>query len=356
MKVPKVPKLPKISFRRKKELKQQVTTDTIEDHREEILSKGRKFKYPFQYAKHRLVINTIIIGVVAVILFAGFGWLQLYKLQSTSDILYRFTKVIPLPVANVDGENVRLSDYLMIYKSSMAALQAQEGALTGTEKGEVFRMQYKRQALDNAVEFTYALKLARELDIEITREQILEAEREHRTVDGVERSQESFANIIAVNFGLTVREYERLLLLSLTRRAVAEAIDEGADKVAGEVEELLDSNNGNFEDVAVALGEKVIYEETGELVSRMNLDGGRAEVASGLEVGKWSSRFLSRNGDGYYFVKLIAKGEGQVKYVSLRVPFEEFGKRIRVLRDEGKVREFIAIRQLDDDLVDEEQK
>ena len=338
-------KLPKLPFRKKKELKQQVTTDTIEDHREEILSKGRKFKYPFQYAKHKLVINTVIIGVVAVALLGGFGWLQLYKLQSTSDILYRFTRVIPLPVARVDGEDVRFSDYLMIFKSSMTALEAQEGSFADPEEEDMLRAQYKRQALDSAVEFTYALKLARELDIEVTREQILEAEREHRTVDGVERSEENFAKIIRTNFGLSIAEYERLLLLSLTRRAVAVAIDELADELAEEMAGMLDENNGNFEKIMESLGERVFYEETGELVSRMNLDGGRAEVASGLEVGKWSGRFLSRNGDGYYFVKLLSEGGGQVQYASLCVPFGEFDRKMALLRDGGGVEEFITIRQ-----------
>jgi len=344
----KKPSLEKLPFRRKKELKKQVTADSIEEHREEVLSKGRKFKYPFQYARHKLVINTVIIGVVAVVLLVGFGWLQLYKFQSTSDILYRFTKVIPVSVANVDGENVRFSDYLMILKSTVAVIEKQEGVYGFNGVGEELRAYYQGQALDSAVEFTYALRLARELDIEISREQILEAEREHRTVDGVERSEENFARIIQVNFGLSVEEYERLLMLSLTRLEVSVAIDKEAARVAGEVEALLSSNGGDFEAVAEVLGGEVNYEETGELVSGMNLDGGRAVIASGLEVGEWSGKFVSRNGDGYYFVKLLAKSEGQVKYVSLGVPFGEFEARMTTLRDEGRVRERIHIRKTDD--------
>lgn len=347
-KLPEMPELPRLPIGKKKELKKQVTTDTIEDHREEVLSKGRKFKYPFQYAKHKLVINTVIIGVVAMVLMVGFGWLQLYKFQSTSDILYRFTKVIPVAVARVDGEGVRFSDYLMIFRSSITPLESQEGVLTVKGEDELIRLQYKRQALDSAIEFTHALRLARDLGVEVTREQILEAEREHRTVDGAERSEESFARIIRVNFGLSVSEYERLLLLSLTRREVAVRIDEAAATTAGEVEALLAGNGGDFAATAEALGNRVYYEETGDLVSEMNLDGGRATAASGLEVGGWSGKFVSRNGDGYYFVKLLARSGTQVRYESLRVPFEEFARVIEQLREEGKVREFINIRKPDE--------
>jgi hypothetical protein len=338
-------KVPKIPFRKKKELKKQVTTETIEDHREEVLSKGRKFKYPFQYARHKLVINTIIIGVAAVLLLGGFGWLQLYKFHNTSDILYRFTRVIPLSVANVDGENVRFSDYLMILKSSVTALEAQEGIMTDTEEAALIRSQYQRQALDSAIEFTHALRLARELGIEVTREQILEASREHRTIDGVERSKESFANIIRSNFGLSVAEYERLLMLSITRREVSVAIDERALQLANEVEALLESKKGDFMAVAEALEGRVFYEATGELISTMNLDGGRSAMANSLEVGQWSERFTSRNGDGYYFVKLLARADGQVEYASLRVPFEEFARQMVILEEEGRIVRHITLRQ-----------
>lgn len=341
-------KVLKMPFRKKKELKKQVSMNTIEDHREEVLAKGRKFRYPFQYAKHRLVINTLVIGVAAVVLLAVFGWLQLYKFQSTDDILYRFTKIIPLSVASVDGENVRFSDYLMIFKSSVAAIESQEGALLGADD-EMIRAQYKRQALNSAIEFAYALRLQRELGVEISREEILEAEKEHRTVDGVERNEDSFADIIRINFGLTVSEYERLLLLSLTRRAIAAEVDEVAANLSLEVERILGENGGDFAAAAEALSGEVFYEETGESVSTLNLDGGRAAAASGLEVSEWSERFLSRNGDGYYFVKLLGRDGEQVRYASLRVPFSEFERRVRTMREEGRIVEFIDIDRVADE-------
>ena len=329
------------------EKSKRVTTGTIEEHREQVLANGRKFKYPFQYAKHKLVINTIIIGVVAMVLFVGFGWLQLYKFQNMSDIFFRLTKVVSVPVARVDGKAVRFSDYMMIFRSSMTALENQQGVLGDEEGDRMVRAQYKRQAMDGAVAFTFALKLGEELGVEIGREQILEASREHRTVDGVERSEESFAKIVKTNFGLNVDEYERLLMLSLMKREVSAKIDEGAIGVAGEVERLLVQNGGDFGGVAEALSGRVILEDTGGLVGEMNLDGGRAMVAMGLEVGKWSERFLSRNGDGWYFVKLVGKAEGQVNYVSLRVPFGEFERRLAVLREEGRVVEYIHIETWD---------
>ena len=47
-----------------------VTQANLEESREEVLTKGKKFRYPFQYAKHRLIINAILIGLIALGAFA----------------------------------------------------------------------------------------------------------------------------------------------------------------------------------------------------------------------------------------------------------------------------------------------
>ena len=52
--------------------------EKVEERREEVLSRGRKFKYPLQYAKHKLVINTVVIAVVGVVLLMVSGWAALY--------------------------------------------------------------------------------------------------------------------------------------------------------------------------------------------------------------------------------------------------------------------------------------
>ena len=103
-----------------------VTNDTVAEHREKILAGGRKFKYPIQYSKHKVIINAIIVVIIAMI---GFGvWLvaMLYKAQSTDDFFYSVAKIVPLPVANVDGENVPYSDYLRRIRSAIFYKENQE--------------------------------------------------------------------------------------------------------------------------------------------------------------------------------------------------------------------------------------
>src|SRR5680860_1406687 len=100
-------------------LSSRITSETVVQHRERILAGGRRFKYPIQYTRHKLVINAIAISVAALIIVVIIGWWQLYPMQNTSDFMYRITKVIPIPVATVDGQPVLYSDYLMKYRSSI---------------------------------------------------------------------------------------------------------------------------------------------------------------------------------------------------------------------------------------------
>ena len=80
-----------MKFRLGKQVDRKTEKEKVEERREEVLSRGRKFKYPLQYAKHRLIINTIIVAVVAVMMLSLTGWLALYKFQDMGDIMYRIS-------------------------------------------------------------------------------------------------------------------------------------------------------------------------------------------------------------------------------------------------------------------------
>ena len=317
--------------------------EKVEERREEVLAKGRKFKYPLQWTKHRVVVNTILIAIIIFAMLIVGGWLALYRLNMTNDLLFRVTEIIPAPVAKVDGENAKFSDYLMFYRSSITSIERQSGSQLDEGSVDELRAEYKRLALIEAEKYTYAVKLAKEQGIEVSDEEVATEFDRHLKVGGVDRSEESFLKIVKDNFGLDKSEYERMLYLSLLRSKVEIAIDQNANKIADEVEKLLKENNNDYLKVVEALGEKIQYEETGGLVDSKNIDGGRATEAMKLEPEASSGKFISMNGDGYYFVKLIKKTDTEVNFISIKVPFTEFEKRFEALQNEGKITEYITI-------------
>ena len=321
----------------------------VDERREEVLATGRKFKYPLQFTKHRVVVSTILIAAVVLGIMVVGGWLALYQFNMESDMLFRITKVLPVPVATVDETAVRFSDYLMFYRSSITSIERQSGQVDLSGSIEDLRVQYKRAALSEAEEYTYAMKVASEIGVEVSEAEVAAEFERHLGIGGVERSVESFEKIIEDNFGLTRDEYERMLYLTLVQAKVEQEADEEAAKLANKVESLLASNGGDYAAVADALGDKINYEETGGMVSSQNIDGGRASEASKLEPGQQSGRFVSMSGDGYYFVKLIGKTDAEVNFVSIKVPFTKFKSDFEKIREEGKIQEFVNLENQESD-------
>ena len=322
-----------------------ITQKNIEESREEILAKGKKFRYPFQYAKHRLVINTILICIVALAAFVGLGWLELYRFQSTGDVIYRFTRFIPVSVAKIDGHDVRYSDYLMLYRSSVTSIEYQQGKFDDSEDSQQLLAQYKRQALNEAENYTYINAKMKELNITITDEELDAVIEEHKIVDGEKRDDAVFETVVRDNFGLSLKEYRHLLELSLARKKVAEAMDSDAKALVEEVKVKLAANGNDFEKMGNEYGMNELFNyEKVEGVSIANLDGGRAKAASELEEnGAVSDWFVSKNGDGYYIVKLVEKTDGKVSYESIWIRFSMLANELQKIRDDKKIEEYIKI-------------
>lgn len=348
----------KDKFRKKskeeKEEKKVVTQKNLEQSREEVLAKGKKFKYPFQYSKHRLVINTILISVAAVVLLVLGGWIELYKAQNTGSVMYRFTKVLNLPVAEIDGVKVRYSDYLMIYRSSINSIEYQQGELDDSDDSNALRQHYKREAMKSAEEYSYALAKLNENGIAVESSEVDDLVLYHMQINGQQRSEEAFEGIVEDNFGLSMTEYRRLLTLSLAKKKYSENYDELAKKTLEKAEKLLKENSGDMKATAESLASTKIvsYEKTDGYVDSANLDGGRAIVAKTLgSDGEISKSFVSKKGDSYYIVKLLGKKDNKVSYESIQIRFTEFNNKIKEIRENDGVKEYINLSQ-DDEIIE----
>ena len=177
--------------KKQQKLPARITNDTVAQHREKILAGGRKHKYPLKYTKRRVVWLTLIISSVVFVATLALLWVQLYVWKDTSDVTYRITNILPLPVAQVDGENARYSDYLLYHRSTMAVLENQ-GQLESHDK-VVFQRQ---QAMNKALEDAYARKLAKQHNISV----------EQSRVDDLVKQQQTDSKLSAAAYESVVKE------------------------------------------------------------------------------------------------------------------------------------------------------
>lgn len=333
---------------KKNEVPARITNETVAEHRERILAGGRRFKYPMQYARHRLVFNTILVTVAALLIIMAVGWWQLYSVQNTNDFFYRATRVLPLPVASVDGEKVRYGDYLMYLRSSMYYLQNTEQINLGSEDGKRQLDFQKRKNMDTAVADAYAAKLARELEITVSDERIDKVIDEDRNTANGRISQETYDASALDILGWTPSEYRQDAKSKLVRQDVSYAIDEKAKNVQEQAVALLRKET-DLDKVALELNKGALKVEPGisGLVPKANRDGGLSTAAVKLKPGQVSGAIKTTTGDGYYFVKLIEKTDAQVNYAYIKIPLTEFSNRLAALKKDGKIHEYISIPEVE---------
>lgn len=326
----------------------RITTDTLAEHREKVLAGGRKFKYPVQYQRHKLVINAMIIGAVALVLLIALAWYMLYMARNTSEFMYRVTRVVPAPVAVVDGEQVRYSDYLLKYRGA-AHFLIEKGQIDANSADGKSQLEYvKNQSLDDAIADAYAQKLARELDVVVTDadvEAALQAQRQLSEGDYTESTQ---TTVLMDYYGWTIGEYREIMRDKLLRQKVAYAVDAHAEDVAKGIEEKVKAGNVDLKKIAdelnAAEASTVAYGPA-EWVPRNNQDGGLAEAAGKLSKGQVSTKIKRTSGDGYYYVKLVDSNENNVQYEYIQVPLKEFDAQLVQIEKDNKLTRFIKLEQ-----------
>lgn len=329
----------KILPRKKKseKLPARITNDTVAEHREKVLAGGRKLKYPVQYTKRKLVRNAIILSSLGLVLLLVLGWVQLYVWKDAGDVAYRITKILPLPVAKIDGEFVRYSDYLLYHRSTLAALAKQGlGQNAGSDRVEF----HQRQAMDRALEDAYVQKLARELGVSAADERVNDIIKQRREETGL--SESAYEAVVRDNLNWSVDELRDAMRSTLLRQEVAYKVDTKASELVDKVRSGLGSGQ-SLEQIAGSLGEAVQY-RVGVDVPLNNADGGLTKAVATLAINASSDTIRTLDGDGYYFITRRAGIDGRVNFDYLHIPLTMFKEQFEQVKSGDSVKLFISLK------------
>ena len=325
----------------------RITNDTIAEHREKILAGGRKFKYPLQYSKHKILINTLVIVAVAVVAFAIWLWVMLYKQQSTDDFYYNATQILPLPVANVDGENVPYSSYLRRIRADIYYYQNQENRSFNTTDGKRELSYHQRQDLEIAERYAYAQKLAKNLKITVSDKEVDAEIAKQLKADGTD--QASFERMLKTYYNWTLSEYRAEIRSQLTEQKVAFAVDSVAKAKTAKILDQL-KNGEDFANLAKSTSDDPLAKNNGgETVAKTgDLDAnGLIAAARNLKPGQISGAIAGRDNDGdycYFIVKLNSITDDTTDYSVIQINLTQFDSDFAKLQSErGKIREYISV-------------
>lgn len=324
----------------------RITNETVAEHRERVIAGGRKFKYPIQYARHRLVFNATIIATVGVFLLLIAGWVLMYPMQNSSGVAYRISRVIPLPVGSINGEAVLYSDYLASYRSSAYYLNKNPEVRLNTNDGQVQLNHIKRQSLNLAERVAYARQLARQHNISISGSDVDAVIEQERITANGRVSQDTYDASIKMLFGENASDYRFRTANAMLESRVAFAVDVKAKQQIEAAMTMLKQGK-SFDDAvggANALsGGKANAGKSGLIDVTSKFNGLRVQSVAGLKKDELSGIMQSATADGFYIVKITEKTEKKIAFDYVHVPLQEFTTQFAKLKTDGKIQEYISV-------------
>lgn len=330
----------------KEELPVRITNETIDLHRENIISSGRKFKYPIQYAKHKLVYNALIILISVAIIFSSIVWWQLYQAQTSNDFFYRIARIFPLPVAMIDGELVPYKDYLMKFNSSIHYFENIEKINLQNNETSSPLDYYKKISMKEALMNAYARKIIKQKKLSIDINDIDTLLKQQRISSTGQVSQQTYNAVILEYYNWTEEEYRYALENTIIRQTAAYSLDEEALAIANKVSETINSGNSDLSLIAKNFNQssdrKIEFVDSGS-VSKNNSDRGILTEASLLEKNKISKIYKPVAGDGYYLIKLIDINDTKIQYQYIKISIKSLEDKVSELQKANKVKYYIKM-------------
>jgi parvulin-like peptidyl-prolyl isomerase len=294
---------------------------------------------------HKILINAAIIFVIAAASFGAFSWWRLYIVQDTSDFYYTATRIIPIPVADVNGELVRYGDYMRRVRASIYYLEKQDNRDLGTEDGRRELEYTRRHNMDEAAKAALAYKIAAERSLSMSEEEIDEnIQATLGSGSGGPISAKAYENSIKRYFGWSMDDYRHIVRDRLMVRKVSFTIDSAAYAKVYEAKKRLNVGD-DFSTVVKQFSDDEATRNKNGNAGAVSIDSvdrdGLIVVAQQLREGQISD--VIEGIDAFYIIKLTAKTATTVKYSLIRVSLSELDNQFEQLKQEDKIVEYIKI-------------
>jgi hypothetical protein len=203
----------------------RITNDTVSDHREEVLSSARKYIYPLQHSKNRVVRTSIGLFILMIIVFFAATSVSLYKFQSNGTFIYDVTRIVPYPVAKAGHSWVSYESYLFELRRNMHYYQTQQQADFSTKNGKLQLDRLKRQAMAQVIENAYVKQLATANHVGVSNQAVTDQLNLVRSENRLGSSDHVFKEVLNEFWGWDEADFERELKQQLLQQAVVAKLD-----------------------------------------------------------------------------------------------------------------------------------
>lgn len=203
----------------------RITNDTVAEHREAVIGGARKYIYPLQHSKHRIVIISGTLFVVAVVFFFTYTLLALYRFQGSSTFLYRVTQVIPFPIARINGDFVAYENYLFELRRYVHYYESQLKTDFNDPANKGQLDDFKKRAMERITNNYYVNELAKQHNVSISEREINEQITISRSQNRLGNSDKVFEDVLKDYWGWSVNDFKRSLRAELLAQKLISKLD-----------------------------------------------------------------------------------------------------------------------------------
>lgn len=324
----------------------RITNDTVAEHREAVIGSARKYIYPLQQSKHRIVIVTTTLVLVAIVAFFTYSTLALYRLQSNSTFLYRVTQVVPFPIARSGGQLIAYENYLFELRHYMHYYETQAKLDFNSTAGKEQLAEFKQRALEKVINDAYVKRLAEQNKVSVSNQEVdeqIDIARSQQRLGGGGRVLE---DVLKDYWGWSIDDFRRSMRQQLLAQKVAAALDtETKARADAALAEL--KAGADFAVTAKKYSDDQATKDNGGefgfTIDRANRDlsAPTTEALFKLQAGQTSE--LVNIGYALEIVKTIENTGDRVRGAHMLFSFRDIGEYINDLKEKQPTRAYISL-------------
>lgn len=338
----------KINFKKKskkEKLDHRITNDNLSEHREEVISSARKYKYPLRQSKHRLVIISLAIFFLAVVSFFTYSVLALYKFKSETSFIYQVTKIIPFPLARIGSDFISYESYLFEINWYKHYYETQQNIDFNSDSGKSQLEDYRKRASQKVINDGYVKKLAEERNISVSNKEIDQEVEIYKSQNRLGANDDQLRTVLRDYYGWSIDDFRSTLKQKLlTQKVVADLDTQTRQKAEDAINQL---NSGkDFAELAKEVSEDPTTKknggEIGILIDRDNIDisPNTVNVLFNLKPGEVSD--IINVGYGLEIVKNLEVVDGKVKAAHIIFNFKNIDEYLGEIKDRVETRTYLS--------------
>lgn len=322
----------------------RITNETMAAHREDVLGSARKYIYPLQQSKHKIVLVSTTLFIVAIVAFFSYCVVALYRLQNSSTFLYRVTQVVPFPVAKAGPDFVAYENYLFELRHYKHYYETQQKLDFNSEAGRQQLAEYKKRALERVVNDAYVKQLAKKHGVSVSGQELEDQIAVVRNQNRLGASDRSFEDALQDNFGWSVNDFKRSLRQQMLAQKVVSKLDtETRQRAEAALKEL--KGGADFAAVAKKYSDDAASKDNGGEygfpVDRTNRDlsAQTTDAMFRLQPGQISD--IINVGYGLEIVKNIERQGDRIRAAHILFNFKDINEYLNPLKEAQKTRLYI---------------